>query len=77
MLGLLRLELDPVELGDAVDDRRDVAAKVGLEVVDGDAGVLHGIVEERCSDGDIVEAEVGDDPGDGEGVLDVRLARAP
>ena len=77
LLGLLGVELDAVELGDAVDDGGDVAAEVRLEVVEGDAGVLHGVVEERGGHGDVVEPEVGHDPGHRERVLDVGLARPP
>ena len=77
LLGLLGVELDAVELRDAVDDRGDVAAEVALEVVEGDAGVLDGVVQQGGGHGDVVEPEVGDDPGDGEGVLDVGLARPP
>ena len=76
LLGLLGVELDAVELGDAVDDGGDVGAEVGLEVLEGEAGVLDRVVEEGGGDGDVVEAEVGHDAGDGERVLDVGLARA-
>ena len=75
LLGLLGVELDAVELRDAVDDRGDVAAEVVLEVAEVDARVLDGVVEEGGGHGDVVEAEVGHDPGHGQRVLDVGLAR--
>ena len=77
LLGLARVELDALELGDAVDDRRDLGAEVGLDVGERDLGVLDGVVQQRGGDGDLVEADVGDDAGDGERVVDVALtARA-
>ena len=51
--------------------------KSRLEVVEGDAGVLDGVVEQGGGHGDVVEAEVGDDPGHRQRVLDVGLARPP
>ena len=45
-----------------------------LEVVERDAGVLDGVVEQGGGHGDVVEPEVGDDPGHRERVLDVGLA---
>ena len=65
-----------VELGDAVDDRGDVGAELALDVVGGDGGVLDRVVEQRGGDGDVVEAEVGEDQRDPERVGDVGLARA-
>ena len=77
LLGLARVELDALELGDPVDDRGDLVAEVGLHVGERDLGVLDGIVQEGGGDGDLVEADVGDDAGDGERVVDVALtARA-
>ncbi len=76
LLGLLGVELDAVELGDAVDDLGDLVAEVVLEVVEGEPGVLHGVVEEGGGHRDVVEPEVGHDAGDGQRVLDVGLARA-
>ena len=45
--------------------------------VDGDGRVLDRVVEQRGGDGDVVEAEVGEDQRDPERVGDVGLARAP
>ena len=75
LLGLLGVELDPVELRDPVDDRGDVAPEVLLEVLDRDPGVLHRVVEEGGGHRDVVEPEVGHDPGHGQRVLDVGLPR--
>ena len=51
--------------------------ELGLDLLDGDARVLDRVVEQRRGDGDVVEAEVGEDQGDPERVRDVGLARAP
>ena len=74
LLRLARVELDALELGDAVDDRGDLVAEVGLDVGERDLGVLDGVVEQGGGDGDLVEADVGDDAGDGERMVDVALA---
>ena len=75
--GLLRfpgVELQPVELGDTVDDRGEVGTEVGDEVLDRDRGVLDRVVQQRRREGDIVEAEVGEDRRDAERMRDVRVA---
>jgi hypothetical protein len=74
LLGLARVELDALELGDAVDDRRHLVAEVGLDVGERDLGVLDRVVEEGGGHRDLVEADVGDDAGDGQRVVDVALA---
>ena len=66
LLRLARVELDAVELGDAVDDRRDLAAEVAVDVGDGDLGVLDGVVEQGGDDRHLVEADLGHDAGHGE-----------
>ena len=60
LLRLLGVELEAVELGDAVDDGGDVGPELALDVVGGDGGVLHRVVEQGGGDGDVVEAEVGE-----------------
>ena len=77
LLGLLGVEADPVELGDAVDDGRHLGAEVADDVVEADAGVLDRVVQEGGGEGDVVEAEVGEDGGHGQRVLDVGVARTP
>ena len=74
LLRLVRVELEPLELGDAVDDRRDLGAEVALDVGERDLGVLDRVVQQRGGHRDLVEADVGDDAGDGERVVDVALA---
>ncbi len=75
LLGLLGLEVEPLDLGDAVDEVADLGAEVALDVGEGHARVLHRVVEQGGGDGDVVEAEAGHDAGHGQGVGDVGLAR--
>ena len=67
-LGLLAaLEADPRQLGDALDQVRDVGAELAADVVDRRLGVLDDVVEERGGDRLLVEVELGADLGDAEG----------
>ena len=50
------------------------APKSRLDVGERDLGVLDGVVEQRGGDRDLVEADVGDDAGHGQRVVDVALA---
>ena len=77
LLGLLGVELQAVELGDAVDDQGHGRAEVTLDDLRGHPGVLHGVVQQGGGHRLGVEAQVGDDAGHGDGVGDVGLARAP
>ncbi len=73
LLGLLGVELEPVELGDPVHDGGDVGPEPLLEVLVGDRGVLDGVVQERGRDRHVVETEVGEDHRHPERMRDVRL----
>ena len=75
LLGLLGVEVDPLELGDAVDDRGDLGTEVLVELLQGDDGVLDRVVQERGGDGDVVHPVAGDDAGDRERMGDVGLTR--
>ena len=66
---LLRVELEALELGDAVDDAGDVGTELGGDVVERDVRVLDGVVQQGGGDRDVVESEVGDDPPNGQWVL--------
>ena len=63
------------ELGDAVDEVRDLGPEAVLDVGEAVLGVLGDVVEQRRRRGDRVDAEVGEDLGRGDRVGDVRLAR--
>ena len=72
---LLARELDLVELGDAVDHVGDGLAEALLELVLGDGGVLHHVVQQRGGEALRVEPPLRQDGRDRERVRDVRLAR--
>ena len=77
--GLLRFagrELQAFDLGDAVDDRRDLDAEGFLDALLGELGVFDRVVQQRGRDGDVVEAEIREDQRDAERVGDVGLTRA-
>ena len=69
-----RLELDLVELGDAVDQLGHRLAEGVGDLVLGDGGVLDHVVQQRGHQRLAVEVPVGEDLGDRERVRDVRLA---
>jgi hypothetical protein len=71
---LLRLELDAVELGDAVDQVRHRAAEARGDVVLGNLGVLDDVVQQRGDERLPVELPLREDLGDGDGMMDVGLA---
>ena len=51
------------QLGDAVDEVRDLGAEALLDVGEAVLGVLGDVVEQRRLDGDRVDAELGEDLG--------------
>ena len=76
-LGVLAaLELDPGQLGDAVDELGDLVAELVLDRLQVGVGVLDDVVEERGGDRLLVEVELGEDLRDAERVVDELLARA-
>ena len=71
---LVRLELDLVELGDAVDELGDRLAEVAGDLGLGDRGVFGHVVQQRRGQRLRVEVPLREDVGDGERVRDVGLA---
>ena len=67
----------PAQLRDAVDQAGDLRAELPFDLVRGQVGVLHRVVEERRGDRLGVQLEVGEDRRHLEGVVDVVLARQP
>ena len=72
----LESNCEAVELGHPVDDPGHRCAEALLDRLEGDAGVLDRVVQQRGGDRRGVEAQVGHDGGHGDGVGDVGLARA-
>ena len=76
LLRLLGVELQAVELGDAVDHLGHAGPEGLADRLEREPGVLHGVVQEGGGHGLGVEAELGHDRRHGDGVGDVRLAGA-
>jgi hypothetical protein len=72
---LARVELDLVELGNAVDHLCHRPAERRLDLVLGDRGVLHHVVQQRRGEPLRVDPPLRQDARDGERMRDVRLAR--
>ena len=73
LLGLSGIELQTVELRDAIDDRRHLVAELVGQPGRRDAGVLDGVVQQRRGDRGLVEPQVGRDVGHRDGVGHVGL----
>ena len=75
-LGLLaRVEVDARQLGDAVDEQRDVVAELGGDLLERRLGVLDRVVQQRRDDHRGLGAQLGADARDPQRVHDVGLAR--
>ncbi len=72
---VLGLRLDLGQLGDAVDEARDVGAEALLDLLVGGERVLDRVVEDRGGDRLVVEPQVGQDAGDLDRVAEIRVAR--
>ena len=76
-VGLLaRLEARPGQLGDALDELRDLVAELGAHVVRLGVRVLDDVVQQRGGERWVVEMELGADLRDRPGVVHERLAGA-
>ncbi len=74
LFGAIRLQLKPREFGYAIDQPRHIAAEAGFDLRQGDRGILDDVVQQAGDDAAGVEPVVGEDAGDGDGVVDVGLA---
>ena len=78
VLGLLRLarhEIEPLELGQPLDQVPDVLAEQLVDFGPRRFGILDGVVQQRGDDRRIVELVVGEDRGDLERMGKIRVAR--
>ncbi len=71
----LRLIGDPGQLGHALNQPRDLFAELLGDLLAGDRRVFDDVVQQRRGNRLMVHLEVGQDAGDGERMLDERLAR--
>ena len=63
------------QLRDAVDQARDLVAELLGDLLAGDRGIFDDVVQQRGRDRLVVHLEIGENAGDGQRMLDVRLAR--
>ena len=73
---LARNQVQPLDLGEAVDDGADLGAEQLIDLGPGSVGILDGIVQQRDRNGGVVELEVGEDRGHFERVSEVGVARS-
>ena len=75
LLGLVGLQLDPRQLGDAVDQPRDLRTEHALDVVEGRDRVLDRVVQQPGDDRGAVELHLGEDAGDLDRMGEIGVAR--
>ena len=77
VLGLLRLlgdEVEPLELGEPFHQRTDVLPEHLVDLGPGGGGILDGVVQERSSDGGVVQLQIGQDRRDFQRMREVGIA---
>ncbi len=77
LLGLLGDEIEPLQLGQALDQKPDLVAEQAIDLGAGGVGILDGVVQQRRRDGGVVELELGEDRGDFERMRDIGIAGGP
>ena len=73
----LRLIRNPREFRYAFDQPRDLVAELRGDLFARDRRIFDDVVQQRGGDRLVVHLELGQNAGDREGMLDVRLARSP
>lgn len=74
LLGLARHQFEPLQLGQALDQRADLVAEDMVDLGPRRLGVLDGVVQQRSHDRRVVELEVGEDRGDLERMREIGVA---
>jgi len=77
LLGLARNQFQPLQLGEALDQRADLVAEDGVDLGARRLGVFDGVVQQRRHDGGIVELEPGEDRCDLERMREIGIAGRP
>ena len=75
LLGLARDQVEPLQLGQALDQMADVGAEDLVDLGARGRRVLDGVVQQRRRDRGVVELEVGQDRRDLERMGEIRIAR--
>ena len=70
-----RGEVDLADLGDAFDDVGDLLAELGLDLLDGDRGVFHRVVQQAGDDGRGVQPHLRQQGRDFQRMHQIGLAR--
>src|SRR5712691_10634114 len=76
LLGLVRLQLDARQFGDAVDEAADIRPEQLFDVVERREGVLDRVVQEAGDDRGGVELHLGEQPRDLDRVREIGVARS-
>ena len=74
LLGLLGDEVEPLDLGQAIDERADLLAEHLVDLGARDVGILDHVVQQGRGDGGVVELELGEDRRDFERMGEVGIA---
>ncbi len=74
LLGFLGDEVEPLDLGEALDQRADLLAELLVDLGARDVGVLDHVMQQGGGDGGVVELELGQDGRDLEGMGEERIA---
>ena len=74
LLFLAGVEVEALQLGDAVHDEPDIGTEVPLEVVEGDGGVLHRVVQQGGGHRHVIQTLPGHDGGHRQRMVDVGLS---
>ena len=74
LLGLARDQFQPLQLGQALDQRADLVAENLVDLGAGRLGILDRVVQQRGDDGGVVELEVGQDRRDFERMREIGIA---
>ena len=74
LLGLARHQLQPLQLGETLDQRADLVPEDLVDFGAGRLGILDGVVQQRRDDGGVVELEVGEDRRDFERMREIGIA---
>ena len=75
LLGFLGDEVELLQLGEALDQRADVAPEQAVDLGARGCGILDGVVQQRGGDGRVVELEVGEDRRHFDRMREIRIAR--
>ncbi len=77
LLGLVRLQLDARELGDAIDEPRDIVAEEAIDILERGHRILDRVVQEAGHDRRTVELHLGQNARDFDRMREIGIAGGP